>query len=77
MWPEHWHATLVFLAMQGQWRVTEPAPGHLRYHDLDYGALQPVLDEFANAPHAQPHPELMRQLRRLAQQCRELLNATA
>jgi hypothetical protein len=63
VWPEHWHATVVFLGMGTQWRVTEPAPGAVQRHGLDYGALPPVLEACADAPHRQPLAELMRQLR--------------
>lgn len=66
VWPEHWHAALVFSAMHTQWRLTvDGRSGRLRHCGLRYDALGPVLAEFADMRHAQPHAVLMRQLRYL------------
>lgn len=56
---------MVFIGMGTQWRVTEPVPGLVQRHGLDYGALSPVLEACAGEPHQQPHDVLMRQLRQL------------
>jgi hypothetical protein len=60
VWPEHWHAWRVFLAMGTQWRRTGD-----RWDGLDYAALPIVLAEHKACPHRQPLPVLMAQLRQL------------
>lgn len=74
VWPEHWHATLVFLGMQTQWRCTVLPSGRWHHQGLDYAALQPVLDEHAGTRHARAHADVMRQLHRLEDTARNQLN---
>ncbi len=75
VWPEHWHALEVFLAMATQWRTHLGARG-LFYEGLDYAALPPVLAEHRRLPRRlrQPMDRLMPQLRTLELEARTHLN---
>jgi hypothetical protein len=65
IWPQHWHAVLVFMAMDTQWCI---GPDGRR---LDYAALPPVLEE-----HRQRLPRRLRQpMHRLMPQLRTLERA--
>lgn len=74
VWPEHWHATLVFLGMGTQWRVTTQPDGRDRFHGLDYAALGPVLEAQRGNLEPQPMHELMRQVRAIEMAALDLLN---
>lgn len=75
VWPEHWHALKVFLAMDTQWRTHLGVRG-LFYEGLDYAALPPVLAEHRRLPRRlrQPMDRLMPQLRTLELEARTHLN---
>lgn len=73
VWPQHWHAAQVFLGLATQWRVVAGMVG-LLYTGLDYGAMQPVLEEHAQVAHQQPMCTLMPQLRVMEQEARDQLN---
>jgi hypothetical protein len=75
VWAAHWHAFAVFRGMATQWRTRQADVG-LVYEGLDYGALQPVLEEHAElpAPLRQRMPRLMPQLRLLEMAARDALN---
>jgi hypothetical protein len=64
IWPQHWHAVQVFMAMDTQWRTgPDGRPG-----GLDYAALDPVLREHRQRlPRRLRRPigQLMPQLRAL------------
>lgn len=73
VWPQHWHAVRVFMAMGSQWRVVAGFGG-ARTLGMDYGALPPVLDEHRRSRHRQPMRRLMPQLRTLEAAALEVLN---
>lgn len=71
VWPEHWRALEVFVAMGSQWRVVLAAKG-LHHLGLDYASLPAVLAELRASPDAladvAPWPDgrtLLAQLRTL------------
>lgn len=58
VWPEHWHAVQIFLAMETQWRVAAGMAG-LVWLGLDYSAID------AAERIARPHvPRALRMHRR-------------
>jgi Phage related hypothetical protein (DUF1799) len=75
VWPQHWHAWLVFSGMGTQWRTTRDG-GAVVYEGLDYAGLPSVVQEHRRLPrrYRQPYPRLMRQLRTLECAARKELN---
>jgi hypothetical protein len=66
VWPQHWHAWQLFLALGTQWRVVALPSGRLRYIGLDYAAAERLFRE--KRPRTVPRQrrrEVMRQLREL------------
>lgn len=78
VWPEHWHAFLVFMAMADQWRVVV-REGRLMRLGLDYAALPVVLDAHRRLPRRlrQRPRALLQQLRVLTVAAREAFNSEA
>jgi hypothetical protein len=76
VWPEHWHAALVFAAMGSQWRTVFTPGGEMRYEGLRYEALAAVVQEHAGMRHAQPFAVLMRQLRYLERRAVQFVNGS-
>lgn len=73
MWPEHWHALLLFLSMDTQWRVAATMNG-LHYIGLDYGVLPLMRSALRRPPHRQPLSRLLPQLQQLEAEALDLLN---
>lgn len=78
VWPEHWHAFLVFMAMADQWRVVV-REGRLMRLGLDYAALPVVLDAHRRLPRRlrQRPRALLQQLRVLTVAARDAFNSEA
>lgn len=67
VWPEHWHAAMLLLAMHTQWHMVTGPRGDARL-GLRYEAIKavlPVVRAQVPAAHRQPYPVLMRQLQDL------------
>lgn len=76
VWPQNWHAVMVFCDMASQWRVVAGLAG-LMYQGLEYSALPLVMR--ARKPlvarrHRQRLHELMPQLRTLERTAAKFLN---
>ena len=76
VWPQNWHAVMLFCDMASQWRVVARMAG-LMYQGLEYSALPLVMR--ARKPlvarcHRQRLHELMPQLRTLERTAAKFLN---
>lgn len=64
VWPENWHAVMLFLGMRTQWRWVIGAAAAART-GLDYSALpsvRPAVLQLVPPERRQPWPELLPQL---------------
>jgi len=74
VWPSHWHALMIFLAMSTQWRVIAGLRS-LIYQGLDYSSLPIIIEEYRDRPYSQPLAQLMPRLRALEECARRALAA--